>query len=472
MRPSSRHTCDDGFALPIAVGVGVIMILIATTMVIRSNQSQIASISQRSSNKSLAAAETGVANFLAFFNQSRQLARTSLTGKSVANWQSLRDEIRGLPGCSNYADNEILNTLVSRAGDDIDQVPIEIRDGGTVQGRYFLESYSTLPTASDPQFGKLTVVGSADASSSSASRIEVEFPIQQSALTPTSLVDSSPSCGNLATSIPVQSSNILPFDDDTTLLQKVQNNVTDVASVSDADITIPLDCTTQYPSAGLPRSVDTSADVFTYTINGDLNLSLGECIAVKDNKTVFIAVNGNIRGGEGAFFVGENSSLFLISNGSVVLDGTGSVSPVDYKGSDNLTTLPRFPFHVYLTGADNDISSFSGADGELSISTNAEIDVRPIPIMAYAPFGSVSLRLNNSASDRSYEGLVWAKNFDVGPAADKFIPSSDPLRSLAPAVTPSIPPFWRDSLDVSDNSRFFQTRIQPINSWRKMGETP
>lgn len=65
---------EQGFAIPIAVGLGLIMILIATTLVVRSQGDQVSASAQKSTAQSLSVTEAGVTRVQAFLNQNKGLA--------------------------------------------------------------------------------------------------------------------------------------------------------------------------------------------------------------------------------------------------------------------------------------------------------------------------------------------------------------------------------------------------------------
>lgn len=60
---------EQGFAIPIAVGMGLIMILIATTMIVRSQGDQVTASAQKGAAQSLAISEGGVARSLSTLKQ-------------------------------------------------------------------------------------------------------------------------------------------------------------------------------------------------------------------------------------------------------------------------------------------------------------------------------------------------------------------------------------------------------------------
>ncbi len=86
---------DRGFALPVAVGMGLIMLLIAATLVTRSHGDQATASAQKATAQSLAVAEGGTSRTLANLNQSNPdvsslLKRTydpnGLLGSAVNEW--------------------------------------------------------------------------------------------------------------------------------------------------------------------------------------------------------------------------------------------------------------------------------------------------------------------------------------------------------------------------------------------------
>jgi uncharacterized membrane protein YgcG len=68
------HSGESGFAIVIAVSLGLIMILVGLTLTMRSQGDQIVASSQKATEKSLAVAEKGIAYYHAFLNANRNLA--------------------------------------------------------------------------------------------------------------------------------------------------------------------------------------------------------------------------------------------------------------------------------------------------------------------------------------------------------------------------------------------------------------
>lgn len=73
------RSSEQGFAIPIAVGIGLIMILIATMMIVRSQGEQLTASAQKATARSLGAAETGTTRVQSLLNKYRILANITLT---------------------------------------------------------------------------------------------------------------------------------------------------------------------------------------------------------------------------------------------------------------------------------------------------------------------------------------------------------------------------------------------------------
>lgn len=72
-----RSANEQGFAIPIAMGMGLIMILLATTAILRSQNQGIAAINKSAKDRSRSVAELGVAKIQAFLNKYRAAANLS-----------------------------------------------------------------------------------------------------------------------------------------------------------------------------------------------------------------------------------------------------------------------------------------------------------------------------------------------------------------------------------------------------------
>jgi hypothetical protein len=65
---------ENGFAIPIAIGMGLIMVLLATTAILRSQDDRVAALNKRATGQSLVAAESGIIQVQDFLNRYRAAA--------------------------------------------------------------------------------------------------------------------------------------------------------------------------------------------------------------------------------------------------------------------------------------------------------------------------------------------------------------------------------------------------------------
>ncbi len=104
----SSCSTTNGFAIPIAVGLGLVMILVGITMLARSQGDNINAIQQQGTDDSLYVTEAGVTQVLAFIKNNTPIAAYNLT-----NWQSSATTYKGI--CSNNISNIVTgaNALAS-----------------------------------------------------------------------------------------------------------------------------------------------------------------------------------------------------------------------------------------------------------------------------------------------------------------------------------------------------------------------
>lgn len=93
-----KNSREEGFALPIAIGFGLIMVLVALTLSIKSRDDQVSAISQKQTTTSATVAEGGIARTLGFLNHNYPMLLrldydpNSLLGTDTPDeWSSLSD---------------------------------------------------------------------------------------------------------------------------------------------------------------------------------------------------------------------------------------------------------------------------------------------------------------------------------------------------------------------------------------------
>lgn len=186
-----------GFALPVAIGMGLIILLVGLTMLLRSQDSQVSAIAQKDTAKSLNAAETGVNEIRALINQHRAIAvypacenrdssGTCLDSNPTPSWR-LPDNITSLDtnlalSCNNYTDAQ--KNAAKAEISDVSQrnwQPVDPNDPS--QGEYRLLDYlysGTPGSPTDGEIGTLSVQGRVNSGqpSESISQLEVEIPLE------------------------------------------------------------------------------------------------------------------------------------------------------------------------------------------------------------------------------------------------------------------------------------------------------
>jgi len=181
-----KRSSDQGFALPVAVGMGLIMILVGTTMILRSQDDQVTASAQKATARGLGAAETGITRYQTLINNNRLIALYNRTG--TVSWTNA-SSIPGFTTCTSSP------TLVSDdAMTDWQDVDPPNSDtgyaGDPIKGQYRLVDYTYGPTQGvAPGTGQLTVEGRVNQSGSSSTatqdvgtattRLQVNIPVQQ-----------------------------------------------------------------------------------------------------------------------------------------------------------------------------------------------------------------------------------------------------------------------------------------------------
>lgn len=165
-----------GFALPVSIGMGLIILLVGLTMLLRSQDSQVNAIAQKDTAKSLNAAESGVNEIRALMNQHRAIANFPAcesprdpdgtcpdSGSSIESWALPNNISKILSKCGVDRTGEVIN-LANRAWTNVD-------DDDPSQGEYRLLSYDGS--------GVAIVQGRVNEGqpSESVSELQVSFPV-------------------------------------------------------------------------------------------------------------------------------------------------------------------------------------------------------------------------------------------------------------------------------------------------------
>jgi Tfp pilus assembly protein PilX len=163
------YRCSDkGFALPIAMGLGLIMLLIAGTMIMRSQGDRTIASAQKATNRGLSAAETGISRYQSLINNNRVIAkydaciqRDATTGNcsdtgTVTSWANA-SAIPGIATCTGANGSSAVISATTGGWQDVDS-------SDSSKGQYKLRDYIYTPDSgiaanTPPGTGTLTVDG-------------------------------------------------------------------------------------------------------------------------------------------------------------------------------------------------------------------------------------------------------------------------------------------------------------------------
>jgi hypothetical protein len=192
-----RSPSDQGFALPLAMGMGLIMLLTGITMIARSQNDRIAASAQSATGGALGAAETGITRYQALIDSNRVIAEypacKSLswdnpstincdnTGSDPKTWKNAASipAINTTSSCSvpgSQSGPAIVSAMATRTWQDVDT-------NNLGKGQYRLIDYTYKSgTGTLIVEGRVNQVGSGNTATTSAgtstTRLQVEIPVQ------------------------------------------------------------------------------------------------------------------------------------------------------------------------------------------------------------------------------------------------------------------------------------------------------
>jgi hypothetical protein len=300
---------EAGFAIPIALGFGLIMILLATTSVIRSQNDNISAINKRSTARSLAAAETGISRIQDFLNRNRSAAAVtacvlpfaSTTATPYGNCQDVSSTIswNNSGTIPNLCPSSDYTATAPAFVHNNDWQNVVIGDPN--QGQFRISSYSYASA------GVLTVEGRANAGSNgeAKSKVRVEFPVSYptsepvaslwvkgttSPITGTPQIDSSVvinSCTAAASlvTLPVKGTEFLNTVQSMPPLPTKPATSSTFPTLTDISIAVP---TKELPRAG-DQADPSDPNLYKYAVT-----SLNGSFKVTPGKKVWLWVAGNI----------------------------------------------------------------------------------------------------------------------------------------------------------------------------------
>jgi hypothetical protein len=454
----NSRTSEQGFVLPIAIGVGLIAILLGIMVVARSSQNRITATAQRETARSLAAAETGITQFQSLLDRYRPLSTfcSSPTATCTApkTWQSATNSDLAPDGICEANPASRVQGYANQQWQDI--------SANSADGQFRLFSYvydNSTPSGAQLGTGTLIVDGRVNANDdgsisarTSTTRINVQFKIN----------DGRVNAGTLP-GLWIRN-DAVSRTDATTLNTTIRNSACLPDPVTaNKFASVPVS-PYQYEAApgesfpGLPQRGMSLAEFGTYSDISAVNDSTAALAAPAVNTAVsyrVAAVSGlSLNLTNSTLTVGTSgkpATFSLYLDGGVNVSGSGQIkvapgsklliythSSVTLAGNTNLqiaqdgTSAPEnVQLYVYPMGATGPAVSLSGGSGAA------------MNLFLFAPKSQVTMTLGATVA-----GMIWADSW-VGSGGAKIIQSSIPAIALSGVI--------------------FPPRITPITSWQREG---
>ena len=385
----TKNINQAGFALPVAIGMGLVMIIVAASMIGRAQSDRVITNSQRETSRALSASEAGVIRVQSFLDRHKILAT-----KDLSEWSNTLDRLSPAQASCRLIDltSTKQQTELFKNNNWID---LDNRDRN--KGRYKIVNYQYRDG-----IGKLTVSGEIDAynttQNSAKSTLTVEIPIgnESAKIAPPALWANA---FNLNTNqkvtgqIQAAACPQLPDKDLDGIVGVDASNITLISGVPSGQIiadpftlipapkiapatAIPLAAITT--SIQLPRliSIDTpdSKGEYHYLVDVD-NPSSGHSIKLKDLDSIKIDVTAN-----------QKVNLYLKGN-------------IDFAGSQTLNVNPTHP-NLRIYGSAQTL--------KFSIKDNASITA-----FIHAPFADAkSISSSAPNPNKNITGGLWVNSWD------------------------------------------------------------
>jgi hypothetical protein len=425
----TRNINQAGFALPVAIGMGLVMIIVAASMIGRAQSDRVITNSQRETSRALSASEAGIIRVQSFLDRHKILATNDLK-----EWSNTLDSLS-----PDQKSCRLIDLTITKQQTELflnnKWIDLDSRDRN--QGRYKIVDYQYRDG-----IGKLTVAGEIDAyntnQNSSKSTLTVEIPIsnESAKIAPPALWANTFNLNpNQKVTGQVQAAACpqLPTIDPDGIVGVDINNISLISGVPSGQIiadpftpipapkvvpanAIPLSAITT--SIKLPRlsSIDTpdAKGEYHYLVDIDDSTS-GHSIKLKDIDLITIDVTAN-----------QKVNLYLKGN-------------IDLAGSQTLNVNPIHP-NLRIYGSSQTL--------KFSIKDNASITA-----FIHAPFADAqSISSTTPNPNKNITGGLWVNSWDS--ATD---PTEIPIIQAGN---------WSD-FGIAKIEQ--PAQISPVSSWQRVG---
>ena len=426
-----RRKSEKGFAIPMVLSLGIIMVLLGTVSIFRSSEEDLTAITQRSTSRALNAAEAGVARYrqllsnykvIATYNACNSWSGTTCSA-SGSTWKNPTQLPNIDQSCPNNGSTVVANAT-TRAWQNID-------DSDPSLGQYRLVDYIYDPnydtatnTYTDQPTGTLIVEGRVNqnnAASAAVTRIRVVFPVQPGIPTPNgeevtlesnfnsfnpALWLTGSTSGSVDASVTnigdlVVEGNIIVTDSDCNVTGSLPNNNNLVIVDPRRPPLQPI------PTGFIVKSVDAGNLVNNITQTLPCNDNSQGCfhddpeiITESDGAKTFIyhyRVTGDLVLDNKEIKVSENKKVILYVDGNITLNGNAQLNPSPNTTSANL--------EIYGTNNTENIN----------LKGNEEIKIKAF---IQAPAAKVNISDNPKVD---FDGSMFVKDWDVQSGVTKEI---------------------------------------------------
>jgi hypothetical protein len=487
-----------GFVLPIAIGVGLIAILLGIMVIARSSQNRVTATAQKETARSLAAAETGITQFQSLFNLYRPLATYCSSRSAPApsscgtvTWQTVKNsDLAGSDVCETAA------TFVKDYADDFTNNQWKSVSDNPNDGQFRLVSYFYKPDATGgapllPGKGELTLEGrvnqNADNTASnrtSTTRIKIQFPVTD---LPPNGVDVPGLWVSSGADSTVAESTVQPKID------RLETNIRDSACTAAINTTLQSQQPSPYqyqstpknyfpllptegsspPATGvtgfydisspitgpekLPRVGDTASNnIYTYYIaankktNQSIDLTGSQAVFMGEkSKTVVLYLEGGMNVENSQIIVASGSRLIIYAHGPVNLSGNSILNSI---GQEDTYVAERVQLYVYPSSPDP-LPSVSSPDPARSVNIGGGSASTPMQLLLFAPQSQVVFTAAH------VKGTIWARSWKSD--AKSTEDDAETRKGDADSV------LEQASTDLS-NVKIIFPRIAPIIVWQRL----
>jgi Tfp pilus assembly protein PilX len=375
---------QKGFALPIAIGMGLFLLLIATIMMFRSQSDRVSAASQKATTQSLSAAETGVTRYQHLINNNRAISTYPNSG--TVSWANA-SSIPGITACISNT-NDIVSYSTTQWQD--------IDSSDSSRGQYRLVSYTFQPD-----------IGTAPTAPGTSTLI-VEGRVNQRGSGSSATTDVGTSTSRLQVKIPIQAGDI--------------NNVpipglwltSGDAGGNKIDGNVLLnDCTVSLSSINMTatNSVTGEPNTKSYTSLRFPSLPAKPTFISSPNNQVLGTINSSTMAGLGAIDIGGSQKRLTLPRSGDTANSSGiyeySVSSINIPNNSELVITPGQKVRFYL---DNGIDD----GGNIIHSCTGVSNCKPtdFQIWGYGASGTeICMNGNNYV-----EAFIFAPDYAVGVA--------------------------------------------------------